>query len=72
MFVPEHTPHAFANTTRQPAKLFFQSSIPGGHENYFEELAALLRRSHGKPEPRDVQALRLRYDIEQLTTLHSR
>lgn len=71
LFVPENTPHAFANTTDKPAKMFFQSSVPGGHENYFDELAALLRRADGRPEIKDVQALRRRYDIEQLTAMRA-
>ena len=69
MFVPEGVPHAFANRGAKPAKMFFQSSVPGGHENYFEELAALLRRSDGRPAPKDVEDLRRRYGIEQLTPL---
>jgi quercetin dioxygenase-like cupin family protein len=69
MFVPENVPHAFANTTDKPAKMFFQSSVAGGHENYFEELAALLRRSDGKPDPKDIADLRRRYGIEQITPL---
>jgi mannose-6-phosphate isomerase-like protein (cupin superfamily) len=71
MFVPENTPHAFANTTDRPVKMFFQSSVPGGHENYFDELMQLLRRSDGQPDPKDIVALRQRYDIEQLTPLFS-
>lgn len=71
MFVPVGVPHAFANTTDRPTRVFFQSSVPGGHENYFEELAALLRRSDGKPQQRDVAQLRRRYDIEQLTPLNA-
>ena len=69
MWVPEGVPHAFANTTKQQAKMFFQSSVPGGHENYFEELAAILRRSGGRPDPEDIAELRRRYEIEQLTPL---
>jgi uncharacterized RmlC-like cupin family protein len=69
MFVPENVPHAFANRTTKPTRIFFQSSVPGGHENYFDELAALLRRSDGKPDQKDVAELRRRYDIEQLTAL---
>ena len=69
MWVPENTPHAFANQTDKPVKMFFQSSVPGGHENYFEELMQLLRRSDGDPNPKDVTELRRRYDIEQLTPL---
>jgi quercetin dioxygenase-like cupin family protein len=69
MFVPENTPHAFANTTGRPVKMFFQSSVPGGHENYFDELMAVLRRSDGRPDPGDIEQLRRRYGIEQLTPL---
>jgi mannose-6-phosphate isomerase-like protein (cupin superfamily) len=69
MFVPENVPHAFANRTKTPTKIFFQSSVPGGHENYFDELMALLRRSDGQPDAKDIAALRRRYDIEQLTPL---
>lgn len=69
MFVPESTPHAFANRTGKPVKMFFQSSVPGGHENYFDELMLLLHRSDGRPDAKDVVALRKRYDIEQLTPL---
>jgi oxalate decarboxylase/phosphoglucose isomerase-like protein (cupin superfamily) len=69
MFVPAGTPHAFANPTGKPAKMFFQSSVPGGHENYLNELMLLLRRSAGRPDPKDVSALRRRYEIEQLTPL---
>lgn len=69
MFVPENIPHAFGNQTNKPVKLFFQSSVPGGHENYFDELMLLLRRSDGRPEPKDVAELRARYDIEQLTPI---
>lgn len=72
LFVPENTPHAFANTTKKPAKMFFQSSVPGGHENYFEELAALLRRHDGRPPIKHVEALRRRYGIEQLTGMRGR
>ncbi len=71
LFVPENTPHAFANTTKKPAKMFFQSSVPGGHDNYFDELAALLRRSEGTPADKDIQDLRQRYDIEQLTSMRA-
>jgi oxalate decarboxylase/phosphoglucose isomerase-like protein (cupin superfamily) len=70
MFVPERTPHAFANPTGNPVRLFFQSSVPGGHENYLNELMLLMRRSDAPPFPKDVSELRRRYDIEQLTPPH--
>lgn len=70
MFVPENTPHAFGNQTDKPVKMFFQSSVPGGHENYFDELVLLLGRSEGRPDPADVAQLRNRYGIEQLTPIN--
>lgn len=69
MHVPVDTPHAFANPTDQTARMFFQSGAPGGHENYFAELAELLRE--GKPDASKVAELRGRYDIEQLTPLRA-
>jgi oxalate decarboxylase/phosphoglucose isomerase-like protein (cupin superfamily) len=67
MFVPPGVPHAFGNPTDQPSRMFFQSSVPGGHEHYFEELAAILDRSDSAPDQADIEDLRRRYDIEQLT-----
>lgn len=69
MWVPPGTPHAFANRTDQPVRMFFQSSAPGGHENYFDELAAILRDTHRPPGPAVIASLRERYDIEQITGL---
>lgn len=68
MHVPAGTPHAFANTSDEPATMLFQSA-PEGHELYFEELAALLRESGGRPDPDAVTEIRERHDIIQLTTL---
>jgi quercetin dioxygenase-like cupin family protein len=70
MFVPQGTPHAFGNPTESHTKVLFQSSVPGGHENYFDELFAILRESSGKPNPDVIAELRTRYHIEQLTTMH--
>jgi quercetin dioxygenase-like cupin family protein len=70
MFVPEGTPHAFSNPTDRSTKVLFQSSVPGGHENYFAELLAILRTSSGQPDPHQIAELRTRYHIEQLTELH--
>jgi quercetin dioxygenase-like cupin family protein len=69
MRVPPGTPHAFANHTDREARMFFQSSAPEGHENYFEELADILRGANGSPDPQVVGELRRRYDIQQLTNL---
>jgi mannose-6-phosphate isomerase-like protein (cupin superfamily) len=71
LWVPPHTPHAFANRGDEPVTMFFQSSVPGGHENYFEDLRDLLMAAGGPPDPHAVAELRARYDIEQLTELHN-
>jgi mannose-6-phosphate isomerase-like protein (cupin superfamily) len=70
MFVPPGTPHAFSNLTDRPAKVLFQSSVPGGHENYFDELMAILEAGRGTPDLTRLAALRTRYHIEELTTIH--
>ncbi|MFD0270091.1 cupin domain-containing protein [Streptomyces sp. NPDC127106] len=66
--VPPGCPHAFANPTGQPARMFFQASPPPDHERYFEELLALLDAG-ASPDPAAISELRSRYDIEQLTPL---
>ncbi|MFJ6939742.1 cupin domain-containing protein [Streptomyces sp. NPDC101132] len=66
--VPPGCPHAFANRSDTPARMFFQASPPPDHERYFEELFAILN----SPGPMDHEAiadLRIRYDIEQLTPM---
>ncbi|MFG2499481.1 cupin domain-containing protein [Streptomyces sp. NPDC048441] len=68
ILVPAGCPHAFANPTGTEAKMFFQSSPPPDHERYFEELLELLA-SGGPPDHAAIEALRARYDIEQLTPL---
>ena len=69
MFVPEGCPHAFANPGDVPARFFFQSSVPGGHEHYFDELAELLRASDGHPPAEAAGELRARWHIRQLTNI---
>jgi oxalate decarboxylase/phosphoglucose isomerase-like protein (cupin superfamily) len=70
MFVPPGCPHAFANSSNQPARMLFQAA-PAGHENYLDELATLLQAANGRPDPDEVAELRRRHDIEQLTALRS-
>ncbi len=41
---------------------------PPGHENYFEELSALVALG-GPPNAEAIAALRARYDTEQLSAL---
>ncbi|GAA0915129.1 cupin domain-containing protein [Streptomyces thermoalcalitolerans] len=69
--VPPGCPHAFANPTDAPAKMLFQASPPPDHERYFEELLDILRDG-GPPDHEAIEALRKRYDIEQLTPLKYR
>lgn len=69
MFVPPGVPHAFANRTDRPVSMFFQSSVAGGHENYFVELGELLSKSTGRPDPAAVKQLEGRYGTEQLTAM---
>lgn len=69
--VPTGVPHAFANPTDGPTTFLFQQA-PGGHEEYFRELAELLRSSDDRPDRAQVEQLRLRHDIEQITELRSR
>ncbi|MBA3906159.1 MAG: cupin domain-containing protein [Pseudonocardiales bacterium] len=71
MYVPPGSPHAFANPTGEPARMFFQSSVQGGHENYFAQLGQLLHDSHGKPGPSAVRDLEARYGTEQITAMRT-
>jgi mannose-6-phosphate isomerase-like protein (cupin superfamily) len=68
ILVPPGCPHAFANPTENPAKIFFQASPPPDHEKYFEELLKILD-SDGPPDDEAIEKLRAKYDIEQLTPL---
>ncbi|MCX5196076.1 cupin domain-containing protein [Streptomyces sp. NBC_00249] len=68
ILVPAGCPHAFANPTDAPARMFFQSSPPPDHERYFEELLTILS-ADGPVDHDAIAALRRRYDIEQLTPL---
>ncbi|MFH9424609.1 cupin domain-containing protein [Streptomyces sp. NPDC017529] len=68
ILVPPGCPHAFANPTDVPARMFFQSSPPPDHERYFEELLTILS-ADGPVDHGAIAALRRRYDIEQLTPL---
>src|SRR5205823_5607997 len=52
------------------AHVLFQAA-PSGHEDYLDELAALLREAKGRPDAAAVAELRRRYDIEQLTALRN-
>jgi len=61
--VPRGVVHTFANETDSPARFLVQLT-PGGFENYFNELAELVRKSETWP-PADrsiVTAIASRYD----------
>ncbi|PYC71665.1 cupin [Streptomyces tateyamensis] len=65
--IPAGVPHGFANAGPAPARMLFQAAPPPDHERYFEELLDLL--ADGPPPEGAVDALRRRWDIEQLTPL---
>ncbi|MGW0820662.1 cupin domain-containing protein [Streptomyces sp. NPDC002845] len=69
--VPPGCPHAFANPTGVPARMFFHASPPPDHERYFEELLEILDAG-GAPDHEAIEELRSRYDIQQLTPLGHR
>jgi len=69
LYVPPGIPHPFANRTDRPVTLFFQSSVAGGHGNYFAELSALLRDSHGHPDRAEIKQLEASYGTERLTAM---
>ncbi|MET8827875.1 cupin domain-containing protein [Streptomyces sp. NPDC004610] len=68
LFVPPGCPHAFANTGPEPARVLFQAAPPPAHERYFEELLDILA-AQGEIDHSAIAALRLRYDVQQLTPL---
>ncbi|MEB8336732.1 cupin domain-containing protein [Streptomyces endophyticus] len=68
MYVPAGCPHAFGNPGPAPARLLFLVA-PAGHEEYLAEMGELLASGDGPPPADGIAALRLRYDIEQLTPL---
>ncbi|WP_405791552.1 cupin domain-containing protein [Streptomyces sp. NBC_01506] len=68
MFVPPGTPHAFKNASDAPARMLFQCFPSPYHELYFEEIAEIWA-SGETVDPRAVERMRRRYDVDQLTPL---
>ncbi|UED85140.1 cupin domain-containing protein [Streptomyces profundus] len=68
MFVPSGTPHAFRNSTDEPARMLFQSFPSPDHELYFEEITKIFAAGAGL-DPEAVEELRIRYDVSQITPL---
>ena len=58
---PRGTPHAMWNASAEPAKVV-EILSPGGLENYFRELAPILKQ-HGGEAPRQYYELAERYGI---------
>ncbi|MGW2819289.1 cupin domain-containing protein [Streptomyces sp. NPDC001415] len=68
LFVPPGCPHAFANRTDTPVKMFFQASPPPDHEAYFDQLLEIFAAG-GEIDASAVERLREKYDIQQITPL---
>lgn len=68
MFVPPGTPHAFRNTSDEPARMLFQCYPSPYHEFYFEEIAEIWAAG-GPVDPDAVERMRRRYDVSQITPL---
>jgi mannose-6-phosphate isomerase-like protein (cupin superfamily) len=68
MFVPSGCPHAFRNTSGEPARMLFHSYPSPDHERYFEELVEIFAAGRDV-DPEAVQGLRKRYDVRQITPL---
>ncbi|MBM2623653.1 cupin domain-containing protein [Actinoplanes sp. LDG1-06] len=68
MFVPSGCPHAFRNSSDEPARMLFQSSPSPDHERYFEEICEIFAAGQAV-DPDAVQRLRDRYDVQQITPL---
>jgi quercetin dioxygenase-like cupin family protein len=70
LFVAPGTPHSIANPGTKPARLLM-GCLPAGHENYFDELAAILEQE-GAPDVQAIGALRKKYDTIQVSGLQAR
>jgi len=68
--IPPGVNHSISNSGSNRARTLMGCSPPG-HENYFDELAALLAKG-GPPDPEAIAALRKRYDTIQVSALHSK
>lgn len=67
LFLPPGVPHNIANTSDKPARVLMTVSPPG-HEHYFEELADMVALGVAA-DPKQIAALRARYDTDQLSAL---
>jgi quercetin dioxygenase-like cupin family protein len=69
-FAPPGVRHAITNSGSNRARMLI-GCIPPGHENYFDELAALLAKG-GPPDAEAISALRKKYDTIQLSGMQSK
>jgi quercetin dioxygenase-like cupin family protein len=67
VFIPPGVPHNIGNASDKPARMLMTVSPPG-HENYFEELGAVVSRG-GRPDAKVIAELRSRYDTDQISEL---
>jgi quercetin dioxygenase-like cupin family protein len=67
VFIPPGVPHNIGNASDKPARILMTVSPPG-HENYFEELGAVVSRG-GRPDAKIIAELRSRYDTDQISEL---
>lgn len=67
---PARHPACLQQFHRQAGESVLPVLSAGGHENYFDELMAIMEASQGRPDAYVVADLRARYDIEQITGLH--
>jgi uncharacterized cupin superfamily protein len=58
---PKNVVHTFWNSSQQPAKTI-DICLPGGHEEYLQELAALFENNN-RPKPEDFKRLEHKHDI---------
>jgi len=60
IFVPRGTPHAFGNTSTEPARMLVMVT-PGGMQGYFEQLSPLLS---GAPKEAEIARILAQYSAE--------
>jgi len=68
--IPPGVNHSISNSGSNRARTLMGCSPPG-HENYFDELAALLAKA-GPPDREAIAALRKKYDTIQVSALQSK
>jgi mannose-6-phosphate isomerase-like protein (cupin superfamily) len=69
LFVPQGTMHSIANLGKKRGRLLL-GCLPPGHEDYFEELSAVLAKP-GPPSSEAIAAMRKKYDTIQVSGLRS-